>query len=265
MKLAWLTDIHLEFLTPSGLADFCIALARSEAEAFLISGDISQAQSLKKHLRILERTLERPIYFVLGNHDYYHGSIDGVRDQVARMSAESPLLHWLPATGMVPLGDETTLVGHDGWADGRYGDYVNSRVLLNDYRFIEDFQGLNAPRRLHKLQALGDQAATFLRAVLPGALDRSRRVVVLTHVPPFAEAAWHEGNRSGDDWLPHFSSQAVGDVLREMMEARPDREMLVLCGHTHSAGEVPVLPNLTVLTGGAKYGEPAIQREWSED
>ncbi|MEO8202150.1 MAG: metallophosphoesterase [Gemmatimonadota bacterium] len=263
MQLAWVTDIHLEFLTPAALTDFCVTLAASKAEAFLIGGDISQAPGLEKHLRILERTLERPIFFVLGNHDYYHGKIERVREQVARISAESSLLHWLPATGIVPLGDETTLVGHDGWADGRYGDYINSRVLLNDYRFIEDFRGLNASQRLHKLQALGDQAATFLRAVLPGALERSRRVVVLTHVPPFAEAAWHEGTRSGDDWLPHFSSQAVGDVLREVMEGRPDQEMLVLCGHTHSSGEVAMLPNLKVITGGSTYGEPRIQREFS--
>jgi len=33
-----------------------------------------------------------------------------------------------------------------------------------------------------------------------------------------------------------------------------------LCGHTHSPGEASILPNLTVLTGGAVYGQPVIQR-----
>ena len=262
MRLAWTTDIHLEFLTPARLTDFCIELASSKAEAFLIGGDISQSRGLEKHLRILERTLDRPIYFVLGNHDYYHSSIEEVRSKVARISANSPRLHWLPATGAVALDDDTGLVGHDGWADGRYGDYANSNILLNDYRLIEDFRRLNANQRLLMLQALSDQAADFFRRLLPAAFDRWRRVIVLTHVPPFAEAAWHEGKRSDDDWLPHFSSRAAGDVLRQIMEERPDREMLVLCGHTHSPGEVTVLPNLKVITGGAKYGEPVIQREF---
>ena len=43
------------------------------------------------------------------------------------------------------------------------------------------------------------------------------------------------------------------------MTSRPDRQMTVLCGHTHGA-EAQVLPNLRVLTGGAEYGEPKVQR-----
>ncbi len=44
------------------------------------------------------------------------------------------------------------------------------------------------------------------------------------------------------------------------MEAHPDREMTVLCGHTHGEGEAQILPNLKVLTGGAEYGKPKVQR-----
>lgn len=36
-------------------------------------------------------------------------------------------------------------------------------------------------------------AAEYFRDILPRAFARSRRVVLLTHVPPFAEAAWHPG------------------------------------------------------------------------
>jgi hypothetical protein len=34
----------------------------------------------------------------------------------------------------------------------------------------------------------------------------------------------------------------------------------VLCGHTHSGGEVHVVENLRVVTGPAEYGKPEIQR-----
>jgi predicted MPP superfamily phosphohydrolase len=65
---------------------------------------------------------------------------------------------------------------------------------------------------------------------------------------------------SDDDWLPYFTCRAVGDALLETMQARPDRDLTVLCGHTHGAGTVEVLPNLRVWTGGADYGAPTIER-----
>ena len=52
----------------------------------------------------------------------------------------------------------------------------------------------------------------------------------------------------------------LASFLRDVMAAHPDKEMLVLCGHTHGAGECQVLPNLRVLTGGAEYGRPTVQR-----
>ena len=44
------------------------------------------------------------------------------------------------------------------------------------------------------------------------------------------------------------------------MKAHPNRELTVLCGHTHGEGEAQILKNLRVLTGGAKYGVPTIQQ-----
>ena len=119
------------------------------------------------------------------------------------------------------LTEETGLVGHDGWADGRLGDYARSEVLLNDYLLIEEVSGLDKEERLERLHALGDEAAAHFRALLPEALERFRRLIVLTHVPPFREACWHRGQISDDEWLPHFSCRAVGEVLVEAMAAHP--------------------------------------------
>jgi hypothetical protein len=85
-------------------------------------------------------------------------------------------------------------------------------------------------------------------------------VLLLTHVPPFREACWHEGHLSDDQALPFFACGATGEVLLEQMQSHPGRSMLVLCGHTHSGGAAELLPNLRVLTGGATYGSPRLQR-----
>jgi len=88
------------------------------------------------------------------------------------------------------------------------------------------------------------------------AVTRFPNLILLTHVPPFKEACWFERQISDDDFLPHFTCSAVGDVLVEIMRAHPDCRLTVLCGHTHGEGEATILPNLLVKTGGAEYGKP---------
>ncbi len=257
-RIAWLTDIHLDFLSPQKVKAFCRSIVEHNPEAVLIGGDIGDARTIKVYLRMLEDELYRPIYFVLGNHDYYYGSITGVRTAIKEICDRSDWLHWLPAVGVVELTKETGLIGIDSWADGRLGNYWNSMVLLNDYSLIKELTGLDQKARLIKLNELGDIAAAELKAVLSQALDRFQRVIFLTHVPPFKEACWHEGNISHDHWLPHFSCKAVGKALVECMRSYPNCEVTVLCGHTHSGGYAQILTNLNVKTGCAIYGGPRL-------
>ena len=107
-----------------------------------------------------------------------------------------------------------------------------------------------------KLNDLGDASALALRPDLEQALETSEKVIVLTHVPPFREACWHEGQISNDDWLPFFTCKAIGDMLSELALAHPQKQLHVLCGHTHGSGEVQIHPNLKVTTGEAVYGNP---------
>src|SRR5262245_54018805 len=106
MRLAWATDVHLNFLSSHELADFARALDASSADAILLTGDIAEAPSLERLLVALGRALKRPIYFVLGNHDFYHGSIAEVRSKAAALSRSSPWLRWLPAVAPIELAED---------------------------------------------------------------------------------------------------------------------------------------------------------------
>ena len=75
--------------------------------------------------------IEKPIYFILGNHDYYKGQVNEVRDAMRMLTDTHKWLFWLPASGIQKLCSNTLLIGQDGWADGRLGDLTNSRVVLN--------------------------------------------------------------------------------------------------------------------------------------
>ncbi|MGB0383804.1 MAG: metallophosphoesterase family protein [Ardenticatenaceae bacterium] len=259
LKIAWFTDIHLEFLNSNQRTSFCKEMAETKPDVVLIGGDISTAPKFTTHLLMVEEQLECPIYFVLGNHDFYGGSITKMRQTAKKISDSSRQLHWLTNSGIVKLTENSALIGHGSWADGRLGNGPRSEVLLNDYFYIEEFLGLSEKARFAKLNQLGDEAAAYFKHFLPKACHRFKNLLLLTHVPPFRESCWHEGAISDNEFLPHFSCQAVGEVLLDVMQAYPQCHLTVLCGHTHSSGEAQILPNLYVKTGSAIYGSPYLQ------
>ena len=265
MRLAWMTDIHLNFLESLGRRRF-LESARDQADAFAISGDIAESPSITGVLTEMADVWQKPIHFVLGNHDFYRGSIGKTRVEVAELAEQLEFLTYLTATGVVELSPQAAIVGHDGWADARLGDFDKSDVFLNDYVAIQELRmwkgdfALDKPLLREALNVLGDEAARHFEVVLQEAVAQYPSVIAVTHVPPFKEAAWYNGRHSDDNYLPHFACKAVGDVMRKIMEANPQSRLLVLCGHTHGSGEVQILENLQVLTGGAEYGNPVIQR-----
>ena len=142
MRIAWMTDIHLNFVDRRNIKAFCQQILDASPDAILFAGDIGEAPSVVGYLKEVEELLQMPLYFVLGNHDFYHGSIAGVRRAVAQLSARSRFLRWLSNAGVVKLSSETGLIGHDSWADGRFGNGPRSNMMLNDYLLIGDFIGL---------------------------------------------------------------------------------------------------------------------------
>ena len=260
MRFVWLTDIHLNAATDEAIEDLLADIRSADPTGVLIGGDIAEATDVRDYLTRIADALACPIYFVLGNHDYYFGSVQRVREEVRCLCAGRAQLTYLTGCEPVFLSERTALLGHDGWADGRCGDYARSTVMLSDYQRIDELAGLDRETRLNALQALAEEAAHHIRRALAGALDRAPEALLLTHVPPFRESCWYQGRAADDQWAPHFSSQVMGDAILEIMSARPDRQLTVLCGHTHSGGEVEPVLNVRVLTGAAEYGHPAICR-----
>ncbi len=262
-SLAWATDVHLDHLPAvEGLLAFADQLGGGNPDAVLLTGDISVAARLEVDLELIVDQLGSPLYFVLGNHDFYGSNIERVRDRVRRLCADESLLRWLPEAGVVRLTDKTALVGVDGWGDARCGNWASSPVRLSDFVLIEDLVLRSREELVAKLRALGDAEALRARKLLEQALPRYTDIYFATHVPPFEEACWNEGETPGpeDNWSPWFVCMAVGEVLREMAKRWPDRRITVLCGHTHGGGTAKILDNLEIITGEANYGRPQVQR-----
>ena len=257
-RVAWLTDIHLNFVDQPKIDLLLEEIRGTKADYVLLGGDIAESHDVTQHLRHIDDVLQRPVCFVLGNHDFYFGSILDVRSRMAHLCAQRPHLTYLSQHGVVPLTRQVGLVGHEGWGDARSGDFNRSTVILNDYRLIDELSGIGKADLRRQLEQLGTEAAEHIRRVLPGALEQFAEVYLLTHVPPFREACWYEGRVSGDDWAPHFTCQAMGDMILDVVRQHPTRQVTVLCGHTHSGGQTQLLENLRVVTGSAEYGHPRI-------
>lgn len=259
IRLAWTTDPHLNHAPTAEWERWLGEISRGSPQGLVITGDISEADDVCFQLRRLGEAFHGPIYFVLGNHDFYERSIASTRREVIDLCREIPSLHYLTDCGPVELVRGSYLVGEDGWGDAAWGDYERSPVRLNDFRLINDFREADPADWKALLLRYGREAAGRLAAKLAAIPDHAADVLIATHVPPFRESCWYEGRTTDDFWAPFFVCGAVGKLLSEFVSLRPGCRFRVLCGHTHHAGIAHIASNLIVHTGAAVYGKPALE------
>ncbi len=273
MRLAWLTDIHLNFLNQSEITAFLESLPDSRPDSLVLTGDIGEADTISVYLAAIASKLGCPVFFVLGNHDFYRGSVAQVRTEMTRLEQQNQNLVYLTNGHIRQLAPNICLIGHDGWPDGRNGDYEHSSVLLNDFLLIRDFRrpDQSIPRldpevRRHWLEVmrrLADEATAQLEKTMRSALAEYSHILIATHVPPYRESSQYNGMLSRDDYQPFFSSRSMGEMLTRVAQENPSTGFTVLCGHSHWPATYSPAPNLVVHTGGAEYGQPAIQKIWT--
>jgi len=263
MRIAWLTDIHLNFLTDKQRQRFYNKILAASTQGIFITGDVTEAPKLEDRLKEMSDVLQQPVYFVLGNHDYYRGYVAPIRKSMAQLMREDSNLHWLTGRGPVRLLNGTWVLGVDGWADGRYGDFENTSVSLNDCYFIGELREAFVQGRsdlLLKMQALAENDARLLQQQWQSIQkEEITSVMILVHIPPFQEVAVYRGKQCDQNYLPLFSSKILGETIQKIASAHPNISFTVLCGHTHGEATYQVAHNLLAKLGKASYGQPAIQ------
>lgn len=272
-KYVWTTDIHLDHLkSDDQIVEFASHLIEKDPTGVFITGDISMAPSLIYHLSIVERVVQRPVYFVCGNHDYFRGDIDTVRKAMRELTNVSQFLKYMPLTPYVALSPATALVGHDGWYDALNGDVQNSSYLMADWSLIGDFiplsgggqfmnarrAVLNKPGIINLSRKLAHESVTHVQNGIKKASRYHSSIVVLTHVVPFEQAHIYKGKVGDAGAQPWFTSQMMGTMLLEAAKAYPNIHFNVLCGHTHGRYDGKVASNMELHVGYAAYGRPDI-------
>ena len=259
MKLTWTTDPHLDHASLAAWEQWIQRIASTAAGGLLLTGDLSEADDVTDQLKRLAVALDLPIYFVLGNHDFYRSSIAATRRHVVATAREDRRLHYLTDESAIEIKPGVFILGDDGWGDATEGDFESSSVRLNDFRLIDDFCRLPPEHWQDQLRQLGSESAQRLQSKLATLPAHASQLLVLTHVPPFRESCWYEGHTTDDHWAPFFVCGQVGQVLRAFAKSQPGIQITVLCGHTHHRGLARLEQNLVVHTGGSRYGEPDVE------
>jgi len=263
MPKLWVgADLHLDHLNRLDYTAFKGSLmAKQPPEAILIAGDIGLGGQALGYLLDIQRAVDVPIYFVLGNHDFYCGAY--VADGYIRNCAETvhAPVHYL-FDRPYKLFDKTYVVGVDGIGDCGYGAPLSSEAwgMLNDFNWIHELRhDLTREERVEYLQERGRIQARRLKSSVHSCASMADRIIVLTHVPPFPQSCIHRGKQSSPSWLPFFASMYMGDTLIELARLYPDIQFHVYCGHTHEFARYEPTNNLIVHTLGAEYEHPKFE------
>jgi predicted MPP superfamily phosphohydrolase len=277
MRITWLTDIHLDFITSpddirssiKNLDIFCSLILRENPDACLITGDLSRHPFLKDHLLALENRLQIPIYFVLGNHDFWGSDIATTRKLMIELTESSDNITYLPVTNYFVLNNSTVLIGHDGWYDALYAEPQFSNFIMNDWMRIGDFVNagsivnkrvnLDSIIRIARNQA--SLAANHVSTAINEAIVRKnpKKIIIATHVPPFVQPL-QNSRGSLSDKSPWYASKIMGNMLLSIAKVNQSVQFEVFCGHCHNEYDGKITSNILLHSGGAEYSQPQPQK-----
>jgi len=212
MKIHVLSDLHIEFAAFHDMP--------TDADVTVLAGDIGTGMEAFEFAS--ELALERPVIYVLGNHEYFRDAIPRLTNQM-RKAAHGTDLHVLE-NDEVTIGT-TRFLGATLWTDWQlYGPRTNVAMEAAGY-MMPDYKLIQRSPEYTKLtpedtRLLHIESRSWLSDRLESAHEGS--TVVVTHHAPC--------ERSSD---PKFD----GDVLTPAFISRLDdllgRSQLWIHGHTH--------------------------------
>lgn len=259
MKYVHCSDLHLDHAKSESLKSFFEWTNKNvdSDTTLLVTGDITSSRFLQEHLCALSDNCSGKVLFVLGNHDYWDSCIAQVERDVRKTVSLRKNIVFMDDVDKQVLEDGVVIVGDSGWYDCRLGR--TGRFVMNDWSLITDFR---RPFRSKEAlsTSLADARVDKLKNKISKAISSgAKKIVVLTHVPPFAEVALYKGQPSSEWSLPVFTCKILGESLLDISQKHEDVNVEVLCGHTHDAASLCFADNLRVTVASANYGYPSAQ------
>jgi len=266
MRFVLGSDLHLDHLSPEERKEFfgrVTASCDDPDTVLLVTGDITSQKTLFEHIDGLAQSSRGRMLYVLGNHDYWGGSFAQANTTLRPHGMVDGHAVFMDLVDRVQLESDLCVVGESGWYDGRNGWQGRPKFIMNDWFYITEYRNNRTYSEKAFSEIIADARAAILEKKLQAALAAgNKRIIVLTHVPPWVETCRHLGRPSDQKALPWFSSQVMADTIDQVAKENPDVMFEVLCGHTHDGFKHHRDSNLHVHVSGAAYGAPYV-REWT--
>jgi predicted phosphohydrolase len=245
------SDIHLDHASNGTKRKFLQEIEKLNTPLF-IAGDISDGRKVTSHLEQIAEACKHDVYFVLGNHDYYHSSFAEIDSKISYLMHHYPNLIYLPHMGIVRLNSDTCVIGPDSWYDAKIAPYPHLIPLgMSDFDYIQDLRGLNRFDLFNKFQAKASAGLVHLKEMVGLAVTKYKNIIIMSHPVPFGSMNIHQTSLS-----PFYIWYEAGMFLGDFASDNLNNNFLWLCGHTHDRVEKDYGENFKVCCMGAEYTLP---------
>lgn len=157
-----------------------------EHNVLLLAGDFCEARHLHYFLPMLAEAAQRfnyqEIYYIAGNHEYWHKSFGQteslIRDLIKGHPILSQRMRFLQNEKVV-LDDDTLLLAASLWYHLSPADEYPISLRMNDYKRIrgDDFRRLTYPAHI---RPRFHESWHFIKKQLES-LDKGKRIIIMTH------------------------------------------------------------------------------------
>jgi predicted phosphodiesterase len=182
MRLHVLADLHLEFGR--------VEMPPTTADVVVLAGDIHVGRNGRRWAR--SHLAEKPVIYVLGNHEFYQHSLPKLTETLKR-ETDGSQIHVLENNSVEING--FTFLGCTLWTDFQLsGDpetaMRTAESIMSDYAIIQHSLGNRVLRAVDTAQ-LHAKSVSWLGDELARG-NRSRTIIVTHHAPsPRSEAPYH--------------------------------------------------------------------------
>ncbi len=180
MKIKYLSDLHLEFLSYEKIKYICKKIIENDCDILVLAGDIGYPYCIKYiyFLKLINKYF-KCIFLICGNHEYYKS--DKINNHTFE-SIENKIKDLINKNNLINVK----------FLNNEYYDFLNYRfvgttlwtkikninnIIINDFNNIDNFT-IDKYNNLHEL------SKSYLENIIQNSMEEDKDLIIITHHIP---------------------------------------------------------------------------------